>query len=221
MASKFFDTSNWTDNTYEGMSARSIANNLSSNESARSGFFVLEIDNLDNLIQTNKTGTDAADRMNGEAAKKYLRLHVTKCPVPTYKVNVMEFKRGNDTVKFAGTPTFDGGSITVDDIVGLDTKSILMAWLRLAYDPHTFKGGRMKDYKKTAALLEYTQDYQLVRTWNLYGFFISGLNEGEFDKENDSKRQITAEFSYDYALMETNIEDDWLNNPSAEDQGRY
>lgn len=32
--------------------------------------------------------------------------------------------------------------------------------------------------------------------------FITGLDEGEFDRENDGKRQITAKFVYDRAIME-------------------
>lgn len=60
----------------------------------------------------------------------------------------------------------------------------------------------MKNYKKTATLIEYTQDYEPIRTWTIYGMFITKLDEGDFDKENDGKRQITANFVYDRAIME-------------------
>lgn len=202
---------NYVDQHIAGMTARSIGNNLAACEAARSGFFVLEVSNLSNLIQTNYNGSitdDGVPFMNEDKAKEYLRLNVTQCPVPTYSVEVLKYQRGNDVVKFAGVPTFNDGSLTVDDVVGLDTKSILMAWLRNAYDPHTFKGGRMKNYKKDCTLLEYTQDYELIRTWTLHGCFITALEEGAFDKENDSKRQITAQFAYDYATMETNVDND-------------
>lgn len=189
----------------EGLTAQHIANNLY--ESARSGFFVFKVSGLNNLLNTNYSGgindAEAADNLMSQAAvEEALTLNVTKCPIPHYEVGVESFKRGNDTVKFATTPTYNGGSFTVDDIIGLDTKSILMAWLRLAYDPHTFKGGRMKDYKKTCTLIEYTQDYEEVRRWTLFGCFITKLDEGEFDKENDGKRQITASFEFDRAIME-------------------
>jgi hypothetical protein len=77
-----------------------------------------------------------------------------------------------------------------------------MAWQYLAYNPHTRKGGRMKDYKKTCTLCEYTQDYELIRSWTLEGVFITKLSEGEFDRENDGKRQITADFSFDRAIVD-------------------
>jgi hypothetical protein len=83
-----------------------------------------------------------------------------------------------------------------------------MAWQYLAYNPHTGKGGRMKDYKKTCTLCEYTQDYELIRKWTLYGVFIFKLSEDEFDRENDGKRKITAEFSYDKAVIEE-IKEGW------------
>lgn len=194
----------------QGMTAQHIASNLSNYEAARSGFFVFVVDDLSNLLATNYTGgiedhranPQESDLINRDLAEQAIRLNVTKCDVPHYNVEVLEFKRGNDKVKFAGTPSFGDGNITVDDLVGLDTKSILMSWLRLAYDPRTFKGGRMKDYKKTCTLMEYTQDYELIRTWTLYGCFINELTEDGFDKESDGKRQIQAKFSYDRAVME-------------------
>jgi hypothetical protein len=39
----------------------------------------------------------------------------------------MQYKRGNEVVNFAGVPSWEDGEIVVDDVVGLDTKSILMA----------------------------------------------------------------------------------------------
>ena len=188
----------------ESLNTRHISSNLSNYEAARNAFFTLIVDDLTNLLKPDFTGeVDAAtesDRISN--GQEILRLNVVKCPVPHFSVGTEEYRRGNDVVKFATVPTWEGGSITVDDVVGLDTKSILMSWLYLAYNPHTRKGGRMKDYKKTATLCEYTQDYELIRTWTLEGVFITKLSEGEFDRENDGKRQITVEFSYDRATVD-------------------
>ena len=76
-----------------------------------------------------------------------------------------------------------------------------MAWQALAYNVYTRKGGRMKDYKKNATLIEYTQDFEQIRSWTLYGCWISNISESEFDKESDGKRQITATIQYDRAEM--------------------
>jgi hypothetical protein len=59
----------------------------------------------------------------------------------------------------------------------------------------------MKDYKKTATLIEYTQDFEQIRSWILYGCWVQDIQEGDFDKENDGKRQITASIVYDRAEL--------------------
>jgi hypothetical protein len=59
----------------------------------------------------------------------------------------------------------------------------------------------MVDYKKNCTLIEYTQDYEQVRSWTLYGCWVKGLSEDSFDRENDGKRAITATIEYDRAVM--------------------
>lgn len=185
------------------LSAKHISTNLANYEAARTGFFSLIVDDIDNIINAAFSGNAeeaaASDRI--ARAQETLKLNVIKAPVPHFSLEVLKYKRGNDTVNFAGVPTFESGNIVVDDVVGLDTKSILMAWQALAYNVYTRKGGRMKDYKKNCTLVEYTQDFEQIRSWTLYGCWISNITESEFDKENDGKRQITAKIEYDRAEM--------------------
>ena len=186
------------------LSAQHISTNLANYEAARTGFFSLIVDGIDNIVKASYSGAnpkEAADSDKIARAQEILKLNVVKAPVPHFSLEVQRYKRGNDTVTFAGVPTFENGNLVVDDVVGMDTKSILMAWQGLAYNVYTRKGGRMKDYKKNATLIEYTQDFVQVRKWNIYGCWISGISEGEFDKENDGKRQITADIQYDRAEM--------------------
>lgn len=186
------------------LSAKHISANLASYEAARTGFFSLIVDNIDNIVSAAYSGDpkDAAASDKIARAQETLKLNVIKAPVPHFSLEVLKYKRGNDTVTFAGVPEYQSGSIVVDDVVGMDTKSILMAWQALAYNVYTRKGGRMKDYKKNCTLIEYTQDFEQVRSWTLYGCWISDISEGEFDKENDGKRQITAKLEYDRAEMD-------------------
>ena len=185
------------------LSAQHISANLANYEAARSGFFSLIVDDIDNIVKASYSGDPEAAAASDKIAKaqETLKLNVVKSLVPHFSLEVQKYKRGNETVTFAGVPTFEGGNIVVDDVVGLDTKSILMAWQGLAYNVHTRKGGRMKDYKKQCTLIEYTQDFEQIRSWTLYGCWISSITEGEFDKENDGKRQVTAKIEYDRAIM--------------------
>jgi hypothetical protein len=185
------------------LSAQHISTNLANYEAARTGFFSLIVDDIDNIVSAAYSGNpaDAADSDKIARAQEILKLNVVSAPVPHFKVNTLSYKRGNDTVNFAGVPEFNSGTITVDDVVGLDTKSILMAWQALTYNVYTRKGGRMKDYKKNCTLIEYTQDFEQVRSWTLYGCFITEITEDDFNKENDGKRQIKANIIYDRAEM--------------------
>jgi hypothetical protein len=186
-----------------------ISENLKAYEAARNSFFVFHVDpnQLTNLYSPDfdpDSGTaneEDGTLFNSKVASEALRLNVVKSSVPNFTVETHEYRRGNDVVKFAGVPTFKDGSITVDDVVGLHTKDILYAWQYLAYNPITRKGGRMKDYKKTCTLIEYTQDYEQIRYWTLYGCFVTGIDEGDFDRESDGKRQMTVAISYDRAIM--------------------
>ena len=186
------------------LSAQHISTNLANYEAARTGFFSLIVNDIDNIVKASYSGDHAAaaDSDKIARAQEVLKLNVTKAPVPHFTIKAEQYRRGNDVVKFAGVPDFESGNIVVDDVVGMDTKSILMAWQALAYNVYTRKGGRMKDYKKDCTLIEYTQDFEQIRSWTLYGCWISSITEGEFDKENDGKRQITAKLEYDRAEMQ-------------------
>lgn len=188
------------------LAAQHISTNLRNYEAARSGFFTFIVDDIDNIIRADYVGDRSDEDSIGkssriEKAQESLKLNVTSASVPHFSLEILQYKRGNDTVKFAGTPTFDAGSISVDDVVGLDTKSILMAWQALAYDVKTRRGGRMVDYKKNCTLVEYTQDFQQIRSWKLYGCWISEIGDEAFDKESDGKRKLTATIQYDRAEM--------------------
>lgn len=185
------------------LNAMHISTNLANYEAARTGFFSLIVDDLDGIIKSTYTGDHANAPKTDKIAKaqETLKLNVLTADVPHFELNTLEYRRGNEVVKFAGVPTFNSGSVKVDDIVGLDTKAILMAWQALAYNVHTGKGGRMKDYKRKCVLVEYTQDYEQVRSWDLYGCWIKNLSEDAFDRENDGKRAITATIEYDKAIM--------------------
>lgn len=193
-------------NAYDGgLSAKHISTNLANYEAARTGFFTLIVDDLDNIVKSTFTGDrsgkiEASDKIAN--AQEVLKLNVVSFNPPHFKLDKKTYRRGNDVVNFAGVPNFeDETELKVDDIVGVDTKSILMAWQALAYNVYTRKGGRMKDYKKTCTLIEYTQDFEQVRSWILHGCWVSAISESAFDKENDDKRQVSATIVYDRAEM--------------------
>ena len=111
------------------LDAQHISTNLANYEAARTGFFSLIVDDLDNIIKATYTGDHAAAPASDKIAKaqEVLKLNVLTADVPHFELETLQYKRGNEVVKFAGIPTFNSGSVKVDDVVGIDTKAILMA----------------------------------------------------------------------------------------------
>lgn len=165
-------------------------------EIQRSNNFVFYVSGLSKAfnIANNKYAQDNADDV--------IKISVNRATVPHFTQSVIPVKRGNNTMKFAGVPEFGSGSIDLNDYIGAGTKDVLLAWQSKSYDVRTEKVGLASDYKKDAYLLEYTPDYQLVRTWKLMGCWISGLSEGEYSHDSADKHIISATIEYDKAWID-------------------
>lgn len=131
-----------------------------------------------------------------------LRVAVNSSFVPHFSVDPITIKRGNASVKFAGTPSYKDGDIKLTDFIGAGSKDLAMAWQRKVYNSQTEKIGLASDYKIEGKLIEYTPDYQPVRTWTLYGCWISGLSEDDYSHESTDKRDITCSIQYDKAEID-------------------
>ena len=175
-----------------------LANNPKHYEIQRNNNFEFYIEGLSKTVATienNKYAYDNADDV--------IRISVAKAFVPHFTQNVIEVKRGNNTMKFAGVPTFSNGQIELNDYIGAGTKDILVAWQKQSYDVETEKVGLASDYKKVAYLLEYTPDYQLIRTWKLVGCWISALSESDYAYDSSDKHTIQVTIEYDKAFLDT------------------
>ena len=169
---------------------------------ARSNVFVFQPIFTKRLLKAGVLESAATDNdyISALQAQEVLRLSVSSSSVPNFTQNVVEVKRGNTTVKFAGAWTFDAGTIKFNDYVGADTKSALYAWQRLSGNVVDETVGRAENYKVKGVLIEYTPDFRQVRYWDLYGCWISALAEDDFSSDNDGKREVTATIQYDRAI---------------------
>ncbi len=150
----------------------------------------------------SKSFNIANNKYAEENADDVLKLSVSKASIPHFEQSPITVKRGNNTMKFAGAPEFSAGEITLNDYIGAGTKDVLMAWQSKSYDVRTEKVGLASDYKRDAYLLEYTPDYQLVRTWKLMGCWISNLSEDAYSHDSADKHQINATIQYDKAWID-------------------
>jgi hypothetical protein len=163
-------------------------------EPARSTDFELFVYGLDDLVENT----------NAEEAQEVIRIAVASAPVPNYSIAALQQRRGNTVQKFAGTPEFQEGQLELYDWIGVNTKSILLAWQKKASNLETGKTGILTDYKKNAVLCEYSPDGQIVRAWDIYGCWVNAISEQPFSHaEPQSERRITATLQYDMAVPRT------------------
>lgn len=179
-----------------------LADNPQLFEVQRQNNFEFVVTDIDGIIRAGALGTESNAKINN--AQEMLRLSVTKAFVPHFTQEVVNIKRGNSTLKYAGVPSFPEGSIDFNDYIGADIKSILKAWQNLSYNVRTEKVGSLDvtNYKKDCYLIEYTPDYRKVRTWRLYGCWISSLSEGEYTADSGDKHQISCTIQYDRAEID-------------------
>ena len=136
-------------------------------------------------------------------ADEVIKLSCKGAPVPHFNIGKLTINRGNSQMHFAGKAEFGDGKLVVHDYIGAGTKDVLLAWQRQAYDVQTEKVGLASDYKVDAYLLEYTPEYQLVRTWILRGCWINGLSEADYDHDSAELKTIEANIVYDKAYVDT------------------
>lgn len=182
-----------------------LAQNPELYEPARSNNFEFVVVGLpEKLLYAGVEETDnvSDDKKYIKNAQEVLRVSVLSSSVPHFSLGKIEVKRGNNTMKVAGVPTFESGTLVCNDYIGARTKDILEAWKALAYDVRTQLIQKMSKYKMEAYLIEYSPDYEEIRRWHLYGVWCSDVSESEFSNESNDKRTVTATIEYDYAIPE-------------------
>lgn len=184
-----------------------LSNNPAMYEPARSNTFRFVVAGLENLLRVGYSPEAIDTNARITNAQEVLEFSVTKASIPTFTQEEIVVRRGNSVMKAAGVPNFSDGNIVINDYIGADGKSVLMAWQNLSYNVDTQMVGYMSDYKKTCYLIEYDPNYKIVRQWTLYGCWVKGITQDDFDHEGNGKRTIQANIAYDYAKMQLNDEE--------------
>ena len=179
-----------------------LADNPQLYEIQRQNNYEFVVHGLEDIMRAGAIGTESNAIITN--AQEVLRIAVTKAFIPHYSQEVVEIKRGNTTLKYAGVPKFEEGQLEFHDFIGADVKSVLKAWQNLSYNAKTEKVGSLDvtNYKKDCYLIEYTPDYRKVRTWRLYGCWISKLSESEYTNDSGEKHMIQCSIQYDHAEID-------------------
>lgn len=172
-----------------------LADNPALYEPQRNNNFEFIVTNIDGII-----GVGDGKRIAN--AQEVLRFSTQSATIPFFTQEPITIRRGNSVMKAAGLPSFQAGRLTINDYIGADSKSVLMAWQNLSYNARTERVGKMIDYKKDCYLIEYSPSYEMVRQWVLKGCWISALSEDDFNMDDGGKKVITATIEFDKAFMQ-------------------
>lgn len=162
-------------------------------EPQRTNNFEIRFEGLDELISS--TG-----EITYKDCGKAITLSVANVGDLAQNIDAIPVNYGNNAIKFAGKPTLNSISITINDFIGLETERILEAWSSKVYNKNTQTVGRATAYKKRGYLIEYSPDYEIAKVWQLEGCWPGTITYGGYAQDNSAQRQITMDLNVDFAL---------------------
>lgn len=176
-----------------------LADNPSMYQPVRSNNYRFNVVGLDRILKAGENPELESSYITN--AREVLDFSVVSFAAPHFSQEPISINRGNSTVKYAGKVNWEGTSnLVINDFVGADGKSVLMAWQNLSYDVINDTIPSSVNYKVDAQVLEYTADNQLIRYWDLKGCWVSNISESEYSYDSADKRQVTATIQYDRAI---------------------
>ena len=175
-----------------------LADNPRVYQPVRQNNFRFIVSGLDRLLKVGENPNDASSYITN--AQEVIDFSVVSFDPPHFSQDEIAVKRGNSTVYYAGVPTFDTKDLVINDFVGADGKSVLMAWQALSYNVLEDTIPSSDRYKVDATVLEYLPDNTLVRYWDLKGCWVKSIREDGWNNENSGKKTVTATIRYDRAI---------------------
>lgn len=175
-----------------------LADNPLEFQPVRKNNFRFIVTGLDNLIKVGENPDEEASYIRG--SQDIIDFSVVSFKPPHFKQDEIEIKRGNSRVYYAGVPQFETGDLVINDFVGADGKSVLLAWQALSYNVFDDTIPSSDQYKKNATVLEYLPDNTLVRYWELKGCWVSAISEDDWDNDSGDHKKVTATIRYDRAI---------------------
>lgn len=153
-----------------------------------------------------------------------LDLVVQQAFLPKVSLNVIELRHGNTTLKLAGAAVWEGGTVTILDVLSRKELDAVIKWFKEGFDDEarqvgfadSIKGTDITGYKKSGYITEYAGDGRFERKWTLEGMWVSSLDLGVLDAAvAEGKRisftvqidpsPIAPEYGADYEVIDSTI----------------
>ena len=134
-------------------------------------------------------------------ASDVLTLSNASCSGINSSIDALKVSYGNNSINFAGKPSYNDISADFNDFIGIKSLHIIEAWRNLVYDPYTEKIGRASQYKMPGYMIEYAPDGVTSKMWQIEGCFPGPINYGSFSNDDNSIRKISVTFYIDVAKL--------------------
>lgn len=129
-----------------------------------------------------------------------LDLIVQRAFLPQVSITPLELRHGNDSIKLAGTASWQGGSIVIQDVLSRKELDAVLEWRDQVYRYDSDEGGIIglaEEYKKNGYIVEYAADGRFQRRWPLKGMWISDINLGDLNAADASLKEISFTIQID------------------------
>jgi hypothetical protein len=127
--------------------------------------------------------------------------YVTSSKRPSAKINSVEIPFLNTSTFVAGRFNWDTISVTFKDPIGPSASQALMEWFRLHAESVTGRMGYAAGYKKDVELEMLDPTGVVVEKWILQGCFLTDLNFGTLDYNQDGLATIEATLRMDRCIL--------------------
>jgi len=127
--------------------------------------------------------------------------YVTSSKRPSAKINSVEIPFLNTSTFVAGRFNWDTISVTFKDPIGPSASQALMEWFRLHAESVTGRMGYAAGYKKDVELEMLDPTGVVVEKWIIQGCFLTDLNFGTLDYNQDGLATIEATLRMDRCIL--------------------
>jgi hypothetical protein len=127
--------------------------------------------------------------------------YVTSSQRPSAKINSVAIPFLNTSTYVAGRFEWQEMKVNFRDPIGPSASQALMEWFRLHAESVTGRMGYAAGYKKDIELEMLDPTGVVVEKWIIQGAFLTSLNFGDLDYNNDALAQITCSLRMDRCIQ--------------------
>lgn len=175
-----------------------------------------------NFVLTIKDVTDSKERPNN------LDLVIQQAFLPKVSLQVIELRHGNESIKLAGAASWEGGTVTILDVLSKAELEAINDWFDQTYDFETgqvgfadsIPGVAGSGYKKDGFITEYASDGKFARQWDVRGMWINNLDLGALNAAQAEGKELSFTIQIDPSPTRPRYGEDYTNDDITADVER-